>query len=374
MADLGTDVLKVKSGIALVNGLELRKRVCLHIRSGEIESIESFSTCGTDYLGNESLVAVPEPANAHIHSADYAFPEYAYDKTLEEAVAPPDGVKHRMFSSLDDRELKDAIKNVYLYSWRIGVGLLADFREGGGIGCLMAKEVLERIPDGLTVRLLGRPGPFWPKGCDGLGLSSIFSLDDVHIAHLISKYRPAHVHLSETKSLRKKGDFEKVLRYNFDAVVHGNYLTAEDLYMLKDKNIYLVLCVRSNMWHGLKLPLLKEIFRYKIPIALGTDNAGLVKPNIWRELEEALLLLRINDMKEEEVPKTLLKAVFINGYRAVGLKPRIISEGEKTHLLLFDGETSGILKALNTYYAMAKRLDYDFLLYRLDKEKMIKII
>ena len=363
--------LKIKCGLALVNNIELRKNVCIHIRDGKIESIESFSTCGRDYIGNEYLVATPQPANSHIHSADYAFPEYAFDKSLEEAVAPPRGIKHVMLMKLSENKIKDSIKKVYLYSWRIGTGLVVDFREGGGKGCSLAKEALKEIPKGLIVKVLGRPGPSWPKDCDGLGLSSIFAIDGLKFED-IEKYKPAHVHLSETQKLRRRKDLEEVLKYNFDAVIHGNYLTLEDLHRLKERNIYLVLCVRSNMWHGLKLPLLREIFLYKVPIALGTDNAGLVKPNIWRELETILLLIRFYGIKEKELPRTLLKAVFTNGYRAARLSPRIISEGEEAHLLLFDGEKSGIIRSLNVYYALAKRLDYDILVYRIDKEKVFR--
>ena len=351
--------------------MELRKDVCIHIREGKIESIEGFSTCGENYIGNEYLIATPQPANSHIHSADYAFPEYAFDKSLEEAVAPPRGIKHVMLTKLSENVIKDSIRDVYLYSWRIGTGLLIDFREGGGRGCFLAKEALKEIPKGLIVKVLGRPGPSWPSNCDGLGLSSIFAKNDLRPED-IEKYKPAHVHLSETQELRRRKDLEEIIKYNFDAVVHGNYLTSEDLQILKERNIYLILCVRSNMWHGLKLPLLRDILLYKVPIALGTDNAGLVKPNIWRELETLLLLMRLYGIKEEELPKTLLEAVFINGYRAARVKPRTISEGEEAHLLLFDGEESGILRSLNAYYALAKRLDYDILLYRVDKEKVFK--
>jgi cytosine/adenosine deaminase-related metal-dependent hydrolase len=366
--------IEVKAGIAFVDDLKLRRNVCIHIRDGIIESIESFSSCSSKYIGGERVVVTPQPANAHIHSADFSFPEYATEASLEEAVAEPYGVKHRLLSTLSDDMIIGAIKKVYEYSWRIGVGLLVDFREGGGKGCEQAKKAIEKLKGkDIIIKVLGRPGPQWPVGCDGLGLSTVFSVKHAELRELLATYRPAHVHVSETQKLRESDDFLIAVNEGFDALVHGTYLMKEDLYLIKKKDLTLILCPRSNMWHSLKKPPLKELYNLKIKIAIGTDNAGLIKPDIWREAETLLFLFRLQGIKDPGLPKYILEALFINGYNTVFLKPRIISEGDEAHLLIFDGETPGVINAINTYYAVVKRLSGEHLLFRIDKEKVFKI-
>ncbi len=364
-----TSILKVKAGAVLLDDINLKKDACIHVRDGIIESIESSSTCSNRYIGNNSIIVTPQPANAHIHSADYAFPEYAYNRSLEEAVAEPLGEKHKLLATVSKEALEEAIKNVYQYMWRIGTGLAVDFREGGGIGCTIAKKAVFSLKNDMKVKVLGRPGPLWPQSCDGLGLSTVFAVDQKDLEKLVSKFRPAHVHVSETRYLRSRNDFKIAINVGFDAVVHGTYLEKEDFLLLKEKRVFLILCVRSNLWHSLKVPNLLEIIKLGINIAIGTDNAGLIKPNIWRELETLLLLFRLKGMKSERLAKFLLRALFINGYKSARESPRLIQEGKKAHMLLFDGESSGILRAINMYYALAKRLDIDFLVGRIDSEK-----
>jgi hypothetical protein len=163
------------------------------------------------------------------------------------------------------------------------------------------------------------------------------------------------VHVSETPELREMNDLSIALEAGFDSIVHGTYLDREDLFTIKRSKINMILCPRSNLWHGLKAPPLSDILEIGIDFALGTDNAGLVKPNIWREAEVALLLLRSAEMKGEEVARSILKSIFVNGYKSVHEKPRIISEGEEAHFLLFDGESSNYLYGYLSYlYGLAR--------------------
>lgn len=130
-----------RAGLALVGeGLEARRDTCIWVRDGMVESIETGSACPRDYIGGSRMAAVPQPANAHVHSADYLYQEYGVDLGLEELVAPPNGLKHRLLASSSREALVDAARRFYRESWKAGVGLVVDFRELGGLGCLTARE------------------------------------------------------------------------------------------------------------------------------------------------------------------------------------------------------------------------------------------
>ncbi len=358
----------VKAGLIVIGeDLEIRRDTCIHIRDSVIESIESSATCTQGYLGGEHVIITPQPVNAHIHTADYAFPEYAIEESLEEAVAPPHGVKHKLLGSLSDEALEDAILSAIRESWRQGVGLLVDFREGGGRGCRIGKRALERAPEGIEVLFLGRPGPEWPSYCDGLGLSSTLDLELGELRTLATKYRPAMAHVAETRSSRESGDLERAVDVGLDAVVHGVYLSMEDLALLAERGIGLIVCPRSNMWHGLPLPPIAGALRVGVRLGIGTDNAGLVKPDPWREAEAALLAARIEGYRERVLAKHILSALFVEGYRVVGQDPRVIGEGREAYMLLFNGAYSGILNARDHYNALIKRLDSGLLVARIDR-------
>jgi len=69
----------IRASLALVGeGLEPRQGVCIGVSAdGLVESIEGWGSCPADSLGGSWAVALPQPANAHVHSADGAFPEFS---------------------------------------------------------------------------------------------------------------------------------------------------------------------------------------------------------------------------------------------------------------------------------------------------------
>ena len=93
------------------------------------------------------------------------------------------------------------------------------------------------------------------------------------------------------------------------------------------------------------------IYREGIVIGLGTDNAGWIKPDLWRDAEEVLLRLRylgIND------PKWVLKALTINAGNILGLRYEL-SEGVKANILLLRNDLLMLGNVRNKYLAVVKR-------------------
>ena len=356
----------IRAGIALVGGeLEVVRDACISVRDGIIESVESASTCQGRVIGGPSIVVAPQPALAHVHSADHAFPEYGSELKLEELVSPPSGLKHRLLESTAMSRLVEAIRDYYTLAWRVGVGLLVDFREGGGLGCLAARQALEGVPEGVRVVVLGRPGPRFPEGCDGVGLSSPLDYDKGELSRLASM-RPSMVHVAETPRSRRAGDLELALEAGFTAIVHGTHLSAGDLEMLSESGTGLVYCVRSNMWHGLGLPPVALGLSKLDLVGVGTDNAGWLPPDPWEEARALLLVARLQGFRGPRAARRVLEALFSAPYVMLGERPRVIEPGLPARMLVFNVEGWGVLEAWDLWSALVKRLGKENLIARID--------
>ncbi|MEB3851281.1 MAG: amidohydrolase family protein [Desulfurococcales archaeon] len=362
----GSEAFAVKAGLALVGeDLEARRGACVWVRGGIVESIETSASCPPGAVGGDWLVLLPQPANAHVHSGDHAFPEYGANLGLLDAVAPPGGLKHRLLASTPRRALVDALREYYTLAWRYGTGLLADFREGGGEGCVMAREALRSVPPGMDVFLLGRPGPGWPVGCDGLGLSSPLDYPPGEVKRLVEAHRPAVTHVAEHREAREAGDLEAALEAGFDAIVHGVYLSGGDLEELASRGVALILCVRSNAWHSLGLPPVAGAWRAGVTLGLGTDNAGWFPPDPWREAEALALAARLQGLRAEAA-RLALEALFSGGYRALGAEPRLVVEGRPAGMVGVADRGLGIRRARDPLWAVVKRVTGEAVELRVD--------
>jgi len=354
----------IKAGVGLVGDeFEVKPNLCIWVRDGFIESIER-NTCPRNYIGGGNMLALPQPANSHVHSADYIRPEYGVLLGLDELVKPPHGLKHRILSSSSIGDLTESTMKFYMNAWRMGTGLLLDFRELGGVGCMSARHALERIPSGMDLIILGRPGPRWPKGCDGLGISSPLDYNDEELGMLAGMWRIAMTHIAETFESRTLGDFEQAINYDFTAFIHGVYLSGEDLHIMAERGIGIVLCLRSNLWHGIGVPPLREVIDSGVRVGIGTDNAAWFPPNIWEEARILLYYLRHIGVKDPV--KWIMDALFKGGYIIAGVKPRLIVEGGEAHMLLFNIMYDNIWLAENMLYYILKRVDPKEIQYRID--------
>ena len=352
----------VKAGLLLAGvDLEPVRGACVWVRDGVVESIER-STCPQNTIGGSGFVALPKPANLHVHSADLLFAEYGADMRLEDLVAPPHGLKHRLLAKASQEELEEAAFRLYSDAWSMGTGLLVDFRELGGVGCATAKRAYSRLGPGMDLIVLGRPGPGWPEACDGLGISSPRDYDSGDLSRLTSMFRVSMAHVAETLESRIGGDLEEAIRHGFSAIVHGVYLDRKDLDMLAEKGIGLVLCLRSNMWHGIGVPPLKDVLESGVAFGFGTDNAAWMPPNVWEEARAFLYLARLRGVRDPAY--RAVKALFVDGYRIVGRRPPVIVEGGRAGFLLFS--SPGVEYARDVYMWVVKRVGPENLVARVE--------
>ena len=363
---MGGAAIAVRAGSVLVGeGLDVEFDKCIWVRDGYIESIEGYGSCPQDSIGGGDTIVMPQTSNAHVHSADNLWPEMGVDQPLRSLVSQPQGLKHRLLETVDPSLLVEGIRSFYTLAWRLGTGLLVDFREGGGAGCRLARKALDGVPRGLEVILLGRPGPGWPEHCDGLGLSSVvdYSEEDLRAATSLG-WGVRATHIAEEPLVRAQGDLDIALKMGFNVLVHGTHLSSDDLELVKSRGASLVMCPRSNMWHGVGLPPIDEAIKSGVRFALGTDNAAWTPPDIMAEAYTALLVARLRGYKGGGYP--ILKSVLIDGYRIFGREPRIVEEGRRAYFIIYHAPLSGIRRSRDPYSGIIKRVGTGILYARVD--------
>jgi len=327
-------------------GLELLEGVEVVLEGGRVVDIYETSKKTSEVLVMPALV------NAHAHLGDCAFPERWLSEGLSEIVDPRRGLKRR---ALEGADVAEAVEHGMKVSRAAGAFGVADFREGGAEGlreALRAGEPgympfgrVEREEElGEVLRLshgLGLPEPGFPTP----------ELAERAARAFKEAGKPVGLHLAEAR----REPAEEALRLGADFVVHGCFLDWEDLEELKRAGVALAVCVRSNMWFRLP-PKLPEALEAGLKVMLGTDNCTFHKPDLWRELEAASLVLRRSGLYSEALARELLKAATVNAQEPLKVPWRIpLEKGSDGPLLVMDSRMLGLSRAKNKYSAVVRR-------------------
>lgn len=229
-------------------------------------------------------IVLTDVVNGHTHCADYGL-RVPSGMTLEELVAPPDGLKHRYLREATDAELADSMVRFSADSRSSGASAFVDFREGGLHGCHLLKCA---APDAV---ILGRPvsTDFDPEEvagilevADGIGMSSISDADPSYIeavADMVREERKVFaIHVSE----RVREDIDQVLSLDPTFVVHMCEATDDDLAKCAEAEVPIVVCPTSNAYFG-KVPPIARAEAVGADLAIGTDNGMIRTPDIVDE-------------------------------------------------------------------------------------------
>ena len=240
----------------------------------------------------EGLI-VPTFVNAHTHLGDSFIRKknIKLPRNVEELVAPPHSIKHRLLKNATDKEIIDGIEDSLQVMINTGVSHFCDFREGGINGIhQLTNAIKDKHIDSV---ILSRPKEIkynkseidlLLQNSDGIGMSSIsdgkYSELEKIADHVKKKKKIFALHGSEVF----RENIDLILDLKPDFLVHMIKATKSDLACVKDNNIPVVICPSSNAFFGLKsnLKLMKQI---GIDLMLGTDNAMLNPPNILDELK-----------------------------------------------------------------------------------------
>jgi cytosine/adenosine deaminase-related metal-dependent hydrolase len=271
--------------------------------TGRVTDIELTRDADPD---EEGLV-IPLPVNAHTHLADQAArePMEVEGLSVEEAVAPPDGLKHRFLRDSDEATLSASLRAALDEASEAGARRVFDFREQGPQGARLLREAAETVD--LDVTVLGRPSS--PEAfddeaaqladlVDGLGISGLRDQDgevtqaEAEWCHERDKI--VALHLSEDE----RDDVDTALDLDPDLLVHCTECTREDLKRIAEAGVPVVACPRSNELFGRRAPI-GTMLDVGLEVALGTDNAMFFEPDVLAEA--AFVAAEYDDVLAKEV-------------------------------------------------------------------------
>jgi cytosine/adenosine deaminase-related metal-dependent hydrolase len=253
----------------------------------EDEILDISSQKNSDPLA-EGIV-LPLFVNPHTHIGD-SFIKADLKGSIEEIVAPPDGLKHRLLEQATDDEVVEGMRETLDLMEHSGISHFLDFREGGVKGASLLYKAALEFP--LTPIAYGRPAGMeydseemeaLLKIVDGIGISSMMDWDSSNLEkireHVGTYGKGFALHASE----RVREDIDAVLELDPDFIVHMLEATESDLERCSDAGVPIVVCPRSNAHYG-KSPNLAAMTASGVEIMLGTDNAMFSSPSLFDEM------------------------------------------------------------------------------------------
>ena len=280
----------------------------------------------------------PAFANAHTHAGDAVVRE-DLKGTLEEIVAPPHGLKHRVLSAAKDDDVVAATRAYLEDMFHTGTTSFWDFREMGVRGLRQIYIAALGLP--LRPLVFGRPSVMEYEAnevrallhaADGIAISSLLDWD-ADVAEKLA--RDAHasgkafaMHASE----REREDIDEILDLKPQLLVHLTEATDADLARVRDADIPVAVCPRSNAFFG-KVTDLPRLVRSGVRLLLGTDNAMVNSPSMLRELDFAW---KVSRLRGDVEPRTLLDMA-LRGRRGIGGEDDLsLREGDDAELVVLD--------------------------------------
>ncbi len=307
----------------------------LVIEDGHIEAIEAAPA-------RTNNIILPAFVNAHTHIGDSIAKEAGEGLSLEELVAPPDGLKHQLLAEATREELIEAMTRTVSLMEAAGTGMFIEFREGGVDGVEAITEVLQGFDtEGI---ILGRETVDAMELADGFGASGAndgeFSRERNATARAEKLFG---IHAGEVDS----SDINPALDLEPDFLVHMVHAEPLHLERVEDSETPVVVCPRSNAATNVGLPDVRALLD-RTTVALGTDNVMMNSPSMFREMAFTEL---VSDVSAREV----LQMATLNGATIAGRDCGVIAEGKKARLLVLDGDSDNLAGVQDPVRAVVRR-------------------
>jgi cytosine/adenosine deaminase-related metal-dependent hydrolase len=305
------------------------------VEDGHVEAVEETSTDSTD-------IVLPAFVNAHTHVGDSIAKEAGGGLTLEDLVAPPDGLKHRLLREASHEETVAAIRRSLGFMERAGTAALLDFRENDVEGV----EMLREAAAGRAIEALAfaRGSPAAMEAGDGFGASGARDADFTVERNATRRAgKPFAIHAGEVDA----SDVNPALDLNPDFLVHMVHTEPIHLERLAERGTPVVVCPRSNLVTGVGLPDVRELLD-TTRVALGTDNVFLNAPSMFREME---FTAKCCDVRATEVLRMATRA----GAEIADLNCGTVQEGREARLLVLDGDSGNLAGARDVVRAVVRR-------------------
>lgn len=255
-------------------------------KSGRVH-FEDGTVTDVEFTGSyDDLVIVPGLMDCHTHVGDAGL-QVPSGISLEDLVAPPNGLKHRYLRETPDGMMVSTMR-AYIENMRMnGIVRFADFREGGRKGC----DLLRKADKAHSSIVFGRPisDEYDPEEVDsilnvsdGIGISSISDMpkrySEALADHVHRKGKRLALHVSE----RVRENMDDVMSLEPDIIVHMCESTDADMRACADRDIPVVVCPRSNIHFG-RTPPVGRLLDNGVTVGVGTDNAMLFSPDLRAE-------------------------------------------------------------------------------------------
>jgi len=235
---------------------------------------------------------VPKFVNVHTHIGDSFIKEKNIDlpKNIEELVAPPNGLKHKLLHETKDEEIIEGMEISLDQMIKSGTKYFCDFREDGILGISQLKAALHLWK--ISSIILSRPDSLTYdkneldlllKNSEGIGISSISDWGYSELQKIAKESKRKNKIFALHASERIRENIDDILDLKPNFLVHMLKASESDLIRVKEDKTPIVICPRSNSFYGFKInfKLLKKVGSN---ILLGTDNAMLNSPVILDEI------------------------------------------------------------------------------------------
>ena len=324
-------------------------------------------------------IVCPRFINAHTHIGDSIIKDEGDGLSLDEMVKPPHGIKHVALESAEDDELIEAMRQSMWDMYNLGISHFIDYREGGLEGVKLLKEAAKDIP--ITPIILARDSSFYGedanyhqvkmalrkilKEADGIGLSGFGEIDTT-VAEIICERceregKISSIHVAESEhnqltSLEKtnKTEPQRAFDAGFNQVVHMTNPKEDDIIQLSKSNSSLTICPRSNGALSVGAIPLFDILKIGTKPLIGTDNIMINSPNIFREMEFTLKIMKgisKNYIAPVEILKMATTNVGINSSLASKINKPYIEEGQKAEFMTINQKSN------NPYLSIINRTE-----------------
>ena len=316
------------------------------VADGEVVRVEAAPVESDD-------VILPAFVNAHTHIGDSIAKEAGEGLSLDELVAPPDGLKHRLLRSASRDEKVAAMARTLRYMESTGTGTFLEFREGGldGVSALRDAVAGEGVDFGeraVEPVVFGRDDPEVLSVADGYGASGARDADfDAVRSETREAGKLFGIHAGE----RDADDINAAMDLDPDFLVHMVHADGIHLDRLEDRGTPVVVCPRSNLVTNVGVPPIRDLAE-RTTVALGTDNVMLDSPSMFREMEFAA---KLSDLPAEEI----LRMATVNGAEIAGLNRGVIEPGADADLLVLDGDSDNLADVRDVVRAVVRRAGVD---------------
>ena len=305
------------------------------VADGRIEAVEQTDTTSTD-------IVLPAFVNAHTHIGDSVAKEAAVGLSLDEAVAPPDSLKHRRLAAASRTELVTAMRRTLRFMERTGTTAFLDFRESGVEGARALRDAArEQMVDPF---IFGSEDPAVLEVADGFGASG--AADDDFAARRAAVREagvPFAIHAGEPDA----DDIHPALDLEPDLLVHMVHAEPEHLARVAERETPIAVCPRANLVLGVGRPPLRDLLDHTT-VALGTDNVMLNAPSMFREMAYTA---KSFDVTAREV----LRMATMAGCEITGRNAGVVEAGRAADLLVLDGDSDNLAGCADPIRGVVRR-------------------